>query len=95
MPKDYKEAVKWYRKAADQEDATAQFNLGAMYYYGRGVEQDFVEAHKWFVLSASRFPAAMAANIERALNNCQLIAARLTPLQRAEAHTLASTWKPK
>jgi len=37
----------------------------------------------------------MAANIERALNNCRLVAARLTPSQLAEAQTLASTWKPK
>jgi len=66
-----------------------------MYYYGRGVTQDFVEAHKWFALAAAGFPATMAANIERALNNCQLIAARLTQLQRVEAHVLASTWKPK
>ena len=29
--KDYKEAVKWYRKAADQGLANAQNNLGSMY----------------------------------------------------------------
>ena len=81
--------------AADQDDATAQFNLGTMYYYGRGVEQDFVEAHKWFALAASRFPPAMAANIQRALNNCQLVAARLTPSQTADAHRLASGWKAR
>jgi len=28
------EAVKWYRKAADQGDATAQYNLGVMYKNG-------------------------------------------------------------
>ena len=31
MPQDYAEAAKWYRKAADQGDAHAQFNLGVMY----------------------------------------------------------------
>ena len=31
MPQDYSEAVKWYRLAADQGNATAQYNLGVMY----------------------------------------------------------------
>ena len=31
VPQDYKEAVKWYRLAAEQGDASAQYNLGLMY----------------------------------------------------------------
>lgn len=31
LAKDQVEAVKWFRKAADQNDAPAQFNLGACY----------------------------------------------------------------
>ena len=31
VPQDYAEAVRWYRKAADQGHAGAQFNLGVMY----------------------------------------------------------------
>ena len=31
VPQDYKEAVKWYRLAAEQGDAAAQYNLGIMY----------------------------------------------------------------
>jgi len=30
VPQDYKQAVEWYRKAADQGDARAQLNLGVM-----------------------------------------------------------------
>ena len=48
VPKDLKEAVKWYQKAADQGDAPAQFNLGLMYRNGEGVEQDFKEAVEWY-----------------------------------------------
>ena len=33
------EAVKWYRKAAEQGDADAQANLGSAYGAGRGVRQ--------------------------------------------------------
>ena len=54
VPQDYAEAMKWYRKAADQGDDTAQYNLGLMYYNGRGVPQDYVAAHKWFSLAAAR-----------------------------------------
>ena len=35
--KDYKEAVKWFRLAAEQGDAFAQFKLGGMYLMGKGV----------------------------------------------------------
>lgn len=42
------EAMKWYRKAADQGLAVAQINLGRMYYQGEGVPQDYREAVKWF-----------------------------------------------
>ena len=31
VPQDYKEAVKWYRLAAEQGNANAQTNLGNMY----------------------------------------------------------------
>jgi TPR repeat protein len=41
------EAVKWYRKAADQGNVSAQLNLGFMYGNGRGVAQSDAEAVKW------------------------------------------------
>ena len=31
VPQDYAKAVKWYRLAADQGYADAQYNLGVMY----------------------------------------------------------------
>ena len=44
VAKDDVEAVKWYRKAAEQGDAYAQHNLGLAYSYGSGVVKDYVEA---------------------------------------------------
>ena len=41
------EAVKWYRKAADQGLAQAQLNLGVMYANGTGVPKDNVLAYMW------------------------------------------------
>ncbi|MCP5195929.1 MAG: sel1 repeat family protein [Gammaproteobacteria bacterium] len=45
---DYPEAVKWYLKAAEQGNSSAQVNLGAMYAEGLGVAQDFQEALLWY-----------------------------------------------
>ena len=45
---DNKEAVKWYRLAAEQGLAWAQVNLGTMYFLGNGVQKDYKEAVKWF-----------------------------------------------
>jgi len=51
---DYKEAVKWYRLAAEQGHLKAQSNLGVMYDNGRGIVQDYKEAVKWYRLAAEQ-----------------------------------------
>ena len=45
---DYPQAVKWFRKAAEQGEASAQNNLGAMYAKGEGVPQNDAQALKWY-----------------------------------------------
>lgn len=47
----YKQAAKWYRKAAEYGFAYAQFNLAIMYNNGEGVVEDYAEAYKWFLLA--------------------------------------------
>ena len=42
------------RQAAEQGDATAQFNLGIMYANGRGVLKDDAEAVEWYRLAAEQ-----------------------------------------
>ena len=44
---DHKQAVKWYRKAAEQGNANAQYNIGGMYEVGHGVPEDLVTAYAW------------------------------------------------
>ena len=48
------EAVKWFTKAAEQENAKAQYNLGNCYYYGYGVYQYYGEAEKWYTKAAEQ-----------------------------------------
>lgn len=40
--------------AVDGNNADALFELGLMYSVGRNVDQDLVQAHKWFNLAAVR-----------------------------------------
>lgn len=48
LSKDDKEAVRWYRKAAENGSLMAQFNLGVMYSKGEGVDKDERESEKWY-----------------------------------------------
>ena len=88
VPRDYAAAMSWYRKAAEQGHASAQNNLGLMYGKGQGVTQDYVQAHMWWNLAAAKGDTD-------AVKNRDLIAAKLTPAQIAEAQKLAREWKPK
>ena len=53
MPRDDAEAVRWYRKSADQGYPKAQYALGFMYYYGYGVQRDRVQAVDLFQQAAA------------------------------------------
>ena len=48
MSQDYAEAFRWFRQAAEQGNAKAQYNLGLMYANGHGVHQDFHLSKEWF-----------------------------------------------
>ena len=48
------DAVKWYRMAADQGNATAQYNVGVRHKNGRGIERNEVEAVKWYRMAADQ-----------------------------------------
>ena len=63
VPEDYREAVKWWRKAAEQGYAEAQFNLGGMYAKGEGVPEDYQEAVKWCRMAAEQGVARAQYNL--------------------------------
>jgi TPR repeat protein len=92
---DYAEAVKWYRKAAEQGDAEAQSRLGFLYYMGQGVPQDYLLAHMWFNLAASQYSASENKDRDDAVARRNAVAAKLTPALIVEAQKLAREWKPK
>jgi len=87
VPQDYTEAAKWFRKAADQGNADAQYGLGLLYFKGLGVPQNYAIAHMWLNLGA-------AGGNEEAANYRDALTAKMAPTQIAEAQKLAREWKP-
>jgi TonB family protein len=78
---------------AQKGDAAAQYDLGAMYHEGRGVPQDYVQAHKWYNLAGAG--AAIAQLRDSAIKNRNEVAAKMQQNQIAEAQRLASEWRPR
>ena len=55
VSQDYKEAMKWSCKAAEQGNASSQEFLGiTIYGLGNGVPQDYVESYAWLNISAAQ-----------------------------------------
>ena len=52
--KNYTESIKYFKKAADQGNADAQYELGYMYSRGEGVTLSDSEAVRWYKLAADQ-----------------------------------------
>ena len=50
---DETEAARWYRLAAKQGEAKAQYNLGLCYAQGQGLLKDSVGAHLWLNIAGA------------------------------------------
>ncbi len=90
VPQDDAEATRWYRLAADQGLAAAQFNLGVSYSLGEGVPQDYVESHMWFNLSAAQ---SSGDDRDKSVKGRDSVAELMTNEQIAEAQRLAREWQ--
>jgi TPR repeat protein len=76
------EAAKWYRLAAEQGYAEAQYNLGLIHAYGMGVPQNDMQGYVWFAQAAVQgHPAG--------LEESKLLRARMTPAQLAKVDRLS------
>ena len=51
---DYKTAVKWFQRAADQGYADAQYSLGVLYVTGNGVPLNYAKAQSLFEHAAEQ-----------------------------------------
>jgi len=82
---DYKQAVKWFTKSAEQEFPEAQYNLGLMYVRGQGVIQDYVMAHMYWNIAA-------VSGKKSAIKNRGIVEKDMTSSQLEKAQDLAREW---
>ena len=82
------DALREWQASANVGDAKAMLALGRLYVQGLGAPQDYVQAHTWFTLAASRGEAA-------AVTERDALAARMAPEQVAEAQKQAAAWQPE
>ena len=78
----YAQALKLLRPLAVQGNAIAQLRLGLMYAEGEGVTQNYIRAHMWSNLAASK-------GNKIAKKNRDFISKEMTPAQIAEAQKMA------
>ena len=52
--RNYTEALQLWRPLAEQGNAAARYNLGALYENGHGVPRDSAEAVRWYRLAADQ-----------------------------------------
>jgi uncharacterized protein len=71
---------------AAQGNAEAQYNLGLLYYNGRGVPQDNVRAYMWFNIATAH---STGYEQRLAADKRDKFAQRMTPAQVAEAQRLS------
>ena len=101
VPVDDVEAVKWYRKAADQGHVKAQSRLGSMYRNGEGVPKNATEAVKWYRRAAEQGYAAAQYNLGIMYGNGEIIPKNYIKtyswftLSAAQGNKLAKLNKPK
>ena len=69
------EAIKWFRKAVDQGEASAQCDLGIAYMLGEIVPKDEIEAYAYFNLAGITEQSARTFR--------DLLEAEFSPSQRA------------
>jgi TPR repeat protein len=66
--KSYKQAVTYFKIAAERGEASAQNNLAEMYEKGEGVKQDFQKAIRYYTLAADQGHIEAQNNLERILH---------------------------
>ena len=78
------EIAKLYLIIANRGHPTAQVHLGKQYVHGNGVEEDYVQAYKWFSLSETSIGKHFIKVISEDMSNEQI----------KEAKNLVKNFKP-
>jgi hypothetical protein len=81
----YATALQLWQPLANHGHSGAQYGLGLLHDWGRGVTKNDVVAHMWFDLAAARGNPGAARSRDT-------IALHMTPAQITEAQKLAREW---
>ena len=60
---DTEQAIKWWTKAGEKENISAQIILGEHYFWSKGVAQDYKQAVKWWTKAAEQEDASAQFNL--------------------------------
>ena len=85
LHKDFAEAAKWLKLAAEQGYSPAQYELGLIYRTGYGVAVDQVQSYVWLNLAA-------AAGVQQAVAARDEIMHALSPKQLSQAQKISRDW---
>jgi len=95
----YTQAALWYRRAAEQGSARAQFQLGHLYDVGLGIEHDYTQYRYWTRMAAEqghedaiREVPPVAITVTHKPNSSRLIAVR-QPFHSGEAGLFFMLWR--
>lgn len=92
---DVAKCLHWSLLAAEQGDTGAQVRAAVLLEQGVGTSQDYVQAHRWYNLAVAGYaPSNMELSAKLAEARDRL-AARMSPVQIAEAQRAAREWQQK
>jgi len=69
LPQDYGKAIDWFRKAADNNDPDAKYDLGWAYEAGLGVPKDRDQAIEWYRQAADQGHKQARSSLDRLSGN--------------------------
>ena len=93
-PQNFDEAVRWFRKAADQGYGLAQSWLAAMYSKGMGVPLDQVLEYKWLNLAVKYWDASDTKGRAHVMHQLTLVTSSMSHEQISAGQNLIRDWKP-
>ena len=79
VPDDEAEVVQWFHSLAEKKHIMAQHRLAEIYFSGKGIDQDYIQAYAWSGIVAARgFKLAenIRDQIEKQLDEKELKKAR-------------------
>jgi len=87
----YDEALKWWKKAADQGVPLSLYNLSSSYHNGHNVPQDYKMAYIYFKLAKMMAGGGITATAQETLNSTK---SKMTSKEIEEAESYIAMWKP-